>query len=152
VGSQAGDDLLVANVDDPWSARLAVAAPARVVGVSLDPGREGAWRPSGPIGAPGTTLRTPEGDEVAVVERLPQRLPHQLLDALAAAAAAVELGVDLGTVRAQLEAFTGLPHRMTFVGEWNERAFYDDSRAINPHATLAALAGLDSVVLITPWC
>lgn len=47
-----------------------------------------------------------------------------------------------------LTTFEGLPHRVQFVGEWNQVRWYNDSKATVPHATLAAVGGFDSVVLI----
>jgi UDP-N-acetylmuramoylalanine--D-glutamate ligase len=41
-----------------------------------------------------------------------------------------------------------LPHRVVFVAESGNVRWYDDSKATNPHATQAALAGFESVVLI----
>ncbi len=42
----------------------------------------------------------------------------------------------------------GLPHRVKLVGEAGGVRLYDDSKATAPHATLAAVGGFDSVVLI----
>src|SRR5439155_7499420 len=47
-----------------------------------------------------------------------------------------------------LGTFAGLPHRVTPVGQSRGVTFVDDSKATNPHAALAALAGFDSVVLV----
>src|SRR5262249_35203620 len=57
-------------------------------------------------------------------------------------------GADVGAVRAVLREFSGLPHRVELVGEAGGVRWYDDSKATAPHATLAALAGFDDVVLI----
>ena len=50
--------------------------------------------------------------------------------------------------REALRAFRGLPHRVELVGEAGGVRFYDDSKATAPHATLAAVAGFASAVLI----
>jgi len=44
--------------------------------------------------------------------------------------------------------FEALPHRMNFVATKHGVRYIDDSKATNPHATLAALTGLSDVVLI----
>ncbi|HEV3401567.1 MAG TPA: cyanophycin synthetase, partial [Acidimicrobiales bacterium] len=44
--------------------------------------------------------------------------------------------------------FEGLPHRLTLVAEAGGVRWYDDSKATNPHAALAAVSGFDSVVLV----
>ncbi|MDQ1517910.1 MAG: UDP-N-acetylmuramoylalanine--D-glutamate ligase, partial [Actinomycetota bacterium] len=51
-------------------------------------------------------------------------------------------------LRSVLRSFAGLPHRVTPVGQSGGVTFVDDSKATNPHAALAALAGFDSVVLL----
>jgi UDP-N-acetylmuramoylalanine--D-glutamate ligase len=49
---------------------------------------------------------------------------------------------------AALEEFTGIAHRVTLVADAGGVRWYDDSKATNPHAALAALAGFESVVLL----
>jgi UDP-N-acetylmuramoylalanine--D-glutamate ligase len=69
-------------------------------------------------------------------------------NALAASVAAVAAGADVDAVRRVLRRFTGLPHRVQLVAEADGVRWYDDSKATTPHATLAAVAGFESVVLI----
>jgi UDP-N-acetylmuramoylalanine--D-glutamate ligase len=51
-------------------------------------------------------------------------------------------------VASVLAGFPGLPHRVELVGEDHGVRWFDDSKATTPHATVAALDGFDSVVLI----
>lgn len=122
--NQAGDDLLVYNLDDPAVAEAARAAPARTVGFHR-----------------GQPLVLPAGE-------LPRHAPHDVANALAASAAAMDLGVAAPVVAQVLRSFTGLPHRTTPVGQTQGVTFVDDSKATNPHAALAAIAGFESVVLV----
>jgi UDP-N-acetylmuramoylalanine--D-glutamate ligase len=69
-------------------------------------------------------------------------------NALAASAAALAAGASTDGVRAALTAFGGLPHRLTLVGYGGGVRWYDDSKATNPHAAVAAVRGFESVVLI----
>jgi UDP-N-acetylmuramoylalanine--D-glutamate ligase len=82
------------------------------------------------------------------VDALRRAFPHDVANALAAAATALGGGADADGVREVLRAFSGLPHRVTLVGEAEGVHWYDDSKATAPHATLAAVAGFGSVVLI----
>jgi len=122
--NQAGDDLLVYNLDDEAVARAARAAPARTFGFSLD-----------------QPLVVPAGE-------LPRHAPHDVANALAASAAALDLGAPAESVAPILRSFAGLPHRTTPVGQTRGVTFVDDSKATNPHAALAAISGYDSVVLV----
>jgi UDP-N-acetylmuramoylalanine--D-glutamate ligase len=140
--NQSADDVAVANADDPevlaWSAR----APGRVVTFTTNPASTTGYRIAD--GA----LRTPDGDVIAEVERLPRRLPHDLANALAAAAGALEAGIDAASVRSVLERFEGLPHRVQLVGDAGGVRWYDDSKATTPASVLAGVSGFDSAVLI----
>lgn len=54
------------------------------------------------------------------------------------------IGIAPETVRAPLEVFAGLPHRMQTVGEENGVRYINDSKATNIGAAAAALAGLSA--------
>ncbi len=89
----------------------------------------------------------PEGAVVAVAD-LARRRPHDLANAAAIAATARAAGASLEAIAATLLAFTGLEHRVEWVGEWDGVGWYNDSKATVPHATLAAVGGFESVILI----
>jgi UDP-N-acetylmuramoylalanine--D-glutamate ligase len=137
---QGPADTAVVNADDPVVTAQAAAAPSRVVTFGL--ASEGAdftvvdgW------------LRGPEGPLVEVAA-LPRALPHDLSNALAASAAALAAGATVEGVRAGLATFAPLPHRLTLVGYAGGVRWYDDSKATNPHAAVAAVRGFESVVLL----
>jgi UDP-N-acetylmuramoylalanine--D-glutamate ligase len=139
--NQAGDDLLVFNADDAAVAEVARTAPARSMAFTLGDG-PGVWRVAG-----GHLVR-PDGEVVLAVADLARNAPHDIANALAAAATAADLGVTDDALSAILATFSGLPHRVTPVGQSGGVTFVDDSKATNPHAALAALAGFSSVVLL----
>ncbi len=67
---------------------------------------------------------------------------HQLENMGVAAAIALEMGADPEAVRRGLEAFAGLTYRCQWVGARGGIAFYNDSYATRPEATLAAARSL----------
>jgi UDP-N-acetylmuramoylalanine--D-glutamate ligase len=138
--NQAGDDLLVFNADDEAVAAVAKTAP-RSVAFTLRP-RPDSWRPAG------DHLVRPDGVPLMPVADLARNGPPDVANGLAAAAAATEVGASDDAVRQVLTTFSGLPHRVTPVGQSGGVTFVDDSKATNPHAALAALAGFESVVLV----
>lgn len=75
---------------------------------------------------------------------------HNLENSLVAALIAAHMGCDDESIIQVLTTFSGVKHRMQYVGMINERKFYNDSKATNELATLAALSGFDlsQVILI----
>ncbi|MFV0523945.1 MAG: UDP-N-acetylmuramoyl-L-alanine--D-glutamate ligase [Acidimicrobiales bacterium] len=133
------DGVVVANADDPVVIGH-IPTDRTVVRFSLsDPNAD--WHLAEGF------LTGPDGPLVAAAE-LPRHQPHDLANALAVAATTLAAGGSPDGVVAALRAFTGLPHRVTLVGEWAGVRWYDDSKATVPQATLAAVGGFDSVVLI----
>ncbi|MHB8511218.1 MAG: UDP-N-acetylmuramoyl-L-alanine--D-glutamate ligase [Actinomycetota bacterium] len=92
-------------------------------------------------------IHVPQG-EVARVSQLRVRGSAMIADAIAAAAAACAFGVSVEDAGKALMAFEPAPHRMELISRINGVTFINDSKATNPHATMAALAGLSNVVLI----
>ena len=131
--------LAVANADDP--AVMAHAPPGtRTQTFGLE-------HPADWYVAEGR-LRGPDGLALASVDELERSLPHDQANALAAAASALGAGATLEGIRTALGTFRGLPHRVELVGEAGGVRWYDDSKATAPHATVAALSGFESAVLI----
>jgi UDP-N-acetylmuramoylalanine--D-glutamate ligase len=89
----------------------------------------------------------PEGRVLEAASMRATGLPA-IANAIAAAAAACAFGADPERAGAALASFEPLPHRMELVATSGGVAFVDDSKATNPHAVLAALEGLERVVLI----
>ncbi len=138
---QGPGDVAVVNADDPVIMGLAAGAPGEVVSFGLGPESAADWT------VVDGALRGP-GGAVAEVADLARSLPHDLANALAAAAAATAAGATPEGIRTALCGFDGLPHRLTLVGEAAGVRFYDDSKATNPHAAVAAVEAFDSVVLV----
>ncbi len=146
----------VVNLDDPVVVARAAALDhdsVEVVGFSLDllPGSAGPtdgtvdWGVTAVDGRP--TVVGPSGPLIAVDE-LARRQPHDVANALATAALAMAAGATATGVAEALRHFTGLPHRLQPIGSWDGVDWYDDSKATVPHATVAAVGGFESVVLI----
>lgn len=139
--NQQPGDVAVFNADDGNVASMASEAPAGVVWFGMG-SMEGSYHPAG------SDLVTPTGEVIVALGDLPRTLPHDVANAAAASAAALGAGATLDGVAATLRQGRSLPHTLTLVGDAGGVRWYDDSKATNPHATLAALAGFDSVVLL----
>ena len=71
--------------------------------------------------------------------------PHNLENACAALGVSFALGLTGQQIRAGLQTYPGLPHRMERVREKDGVLFVNDSKATNPTATAPALAAFPSI-------
>lgn len=134
--------IAIANAEDPVVMRYVPGATVQSGITTQTFGLEtGDWRRDG------EHLVGPDGPFVAVSD-LPRRQPHDLSNAVAVAAIAQAAGASLNAIAETLTAFTGLPHRLEHLVDHRGVNWFNDSKATVPHATLAAVGGFDSVVLI----
>ncbi|MFC6145511.1 UDP-N-acetylmuramoyl-L-alanine--D-glutamate ligase [Corynebacterium nasicanis] len=136
----------VAGVDDAEvCAALGRAGVEKHTGFTLgEPGL-------GQFGVIGGQLVDNTGDApviLAPVAGIEPAGPAGVLDALAAAAIARSQGARPEHIAAALAAFQVDGHRGQTVAESGGVAWVDNSKATNPHAADAALAGLDNVIWI----
>jgi len=131
------DGVLVANgADDVVMSRLPSDRLVVTFGTPTADWRQEGDKLIGPDGVFTTT------------DRLWRSLPHDVEDTLAAAATVTPLGATSEAIAAAGQQFPGLAHRVSPIGEVGGSTYFDDSKATTPHATLAALRGFTSVVLI----
>ena len=141
VANQDTGDVFLPNAADDNAMEIAATAAATVVPFSA------TELPEGGIGR--------VGDEVVWRDRVVVHVEDVTLpghtgleDAIAAAGAALEYGVDVESVARGIRGFRPLGHRFQVVARQGGVTYIDDSKATNPHATLAALRGMTDVVLI----
>jgi UDP-N-acetylmuramoylalanine--D-glutamate ligase len=96
----------------------------------------------------GRAARLEPETAAAIVDSVDLALPgaHGRRNALAATAAATAMGIGEAAVRAGLESFKGLEHRLELVAEIDGVAYVNDSKATNVAAAVAALESFDSGV------
>ncbi|WP_300653898.1 UDP-N-acetylmuramoyl-L-alanine--D-glutamate ligase [Pseudomonas sp.] len=85
-------------------------------------------------------------DALLPVRELKIRGAHNQSNALAALALGHAVGLPMAPMLEALKRFAGLPHRCQWVGERNAVSYYDDSKATNVGAALAAIEGLGADV------
>ena len=73
---------------------------------------------------------------------------HNVVNALAALALGKEANIPLSSMLAALKEFPGLPHRSQWIAEKNNIAWYNDSKATNVGAAIAAINGIDAENII----
>jgi UDP-N-acetylmuramoylalanine--D-glutamate ligase len=136
-------DVFVVNADDPLARGVAEKARSRILWFSPTQ----LPREQGSIGVQAGAVLW-QGNRLFGVEDVPLPGRAGLENAIAAAGAALAYGVRPDDVVAALRGFRSLPHRLEIIARVNDVEYIDDSKATNPHATLAAIGGLSRVVLI----
>ena len=142
-----GDGVMVLNLDDPLVLAMR-RQNRRTIGFTLNRPQnfdfgivDGA---AGPWLACGHTPLLP----LAALKN-PGR--HMAANALASLALGTAMGISLSAMRSVLRRFTGLAHRCQLVAERDGIRWYNDSKATNIGATIAALESFEKteqVVLI----
>jgi UDP-N-acetylmuramoylalanine--D-glutamate ligase len=138
--NQTAEDYAVLNADDPTVMGLAPAVASRRVyfsrlrelpaGVSLSEGQV-VYR----VGNLERVLFEPK--DVLL------KGAFNLENVFAASAAACVLGADFRAIRRAVREFRGVEHRLEFVREIREVAFYNDSKATSVDATAKALSAFE---------
>jgi len=92
---------------------------------------------------------TLSSEKVLAVKDLPLIGEHNISNALAVLACCKAFDLDLREAAQALQSFNGLPHRSEFVANINGVRYINDSKATNADATVAAVAGdISSLILI----
>lgn len=132
-------DVVVAPAGNSMIVDVAHSSGARCVTFGID---------SGDYRVEHGSLVCPSG-EIMATSDLWRSLPHDITNSLAATAMVIESGLcDVKEVSIPLGAFESAHHRIELVGQFEESAWYDDSKATSPHAALAAIRSFDRIVLI----
>lgn len=135
---QGGEDVAVLNPADAGSWGLRSLVAGRLVTFSLQ---------HPPLGQPGTFCQDEhlwlyDGTQDRMI--LPQnaillRGTHNLYNVLAACAIAFAAGLPVEAMRAGVEGFGGVSHRLELVRTWRGSKWYNDSIATAPERTIAAI-------------
>ncbi len=139
-----GDGVMVINADDPRVRKM------------VRPGRKVVRFTAGTPGKGDYGLRSSNGEgwlargEQLILPVRELRIPgrHNQLNALAALALGEAMGLPQAAMVEALRRFSGLPHRTEWVAEIDGVNWYNDSKATNVGATLAALEGFEEQVVL----
>ncbi len=140
-----GDGIQVINRDDGW-ARGMIGRGRKVFTFGLDePWNEGNWG----LRDVESELWLAEGRaNLMRVSELKVAGLHNAANALAALALCRAIRLPYEPLLDALFKFEGLPHRVQKVAEVRGVAFYDDSKGTNVGATVAALMGMTSKIVL----
>ncbi|MBU1662244.1 MAG: UDP-N-acetylmuramoyl-L-alanine--D-glutamate ligase, partial [Chloroflexi bacterium] len=155
---QAESDVAVLGRSDPGAWELAGSVRGGLVSFGLG---------CPPAGQSGTFLRDgmiafwdgQSAEDLFPREIVRLRGEHNLLNVLAACAIAHAADLSVEAMRAGVEGFEGVEHRLEFVRSWGGADWYNDSIATAPERAMAAICSFDeSLVLLAggrdkdlPW-
>ncbi len=131
--TQTKQDFALVPSDDELCKALARAGAAQLAPFA---GQTGEVRREGEF-----VVDSVSGLQIAVNE-IGIKGDHNIDNACAAALAARLAGVERGHIERVLREFRGLGHRMQYAGAIGSVSFYDDSKATNVGAAVAAVLGL----------
>jgi len=125
----------LAAVPDSLLELIESAVPPGVEKVSWG-GREGGVSiECGVLGA----SRGSEREAICRIDKIALRGEHNLENVMAAVTVAINRGVGVRAIKSALADFSGLPHRLEYVASTGGVEYYNDSKATNPGAVVAAL-------------
>lgn len=73
---------------------------------------------------------------------------HNIENILAAIAAAKLMNCSIEAIQETLKTFHGVAHRIQYIGEFDGRKFYNDSKATNVEATITALKSFKQPIVL----
>ena len=144
---QSPDDIAILSRDDPGSWALADSVQGRLISFGLTPP---------PAGQAGTyiedhSIQFSDGQQAQAllpVEAVRLRGIHNLLNVLAACAIGLAAGFSPDSLRAGVEGFQGVAHRLEWVRDWNGAAWYNDSIATAPERVISAIQSFDEPLIV----
>ncbi|MDB5865816.1 MAG: murD [Betaproteobacteria bacterium] len=137
-----GSGVQLLNRDDLRTMSMSRAGRTVVTFGSGAPRAEGEW------GITGNATLAQGRNEVMAIGELPVAGLHNAVNALAAFALGAAIGLDPQAMREGLRRYRGLPHRLEKIAQVRGVTFYDDSKGTNVGATVAALKGMSSPVVL----
>jgi UDP-N-acetylmuramoylalanine--D-glutamate ligase len=139
--NQTADEFLIVNSEQEDVMEIARQSNAKIVPFSAkNKLSEGAYVCDGWICF--------NDEKVMQINEIALPGTHNLENILSAMAAAKLSGVENHAIIEVLRTFTGVKHRLQYVGEIENRKFYNDSKATNILATVNALAAFSKPVIL----
>lgn len=139
--NQTEADYFIVNCDQAELAEVARNSQAKVVYFSTNKVLEdGAYIQNGWV--------IFNGEKVIELTDIVLPGKHNLENILSAVAAAKLSGVSNESIYTVLSTFTGVKHRLQFIGDIVGRKFYNDSKATNILATTKALAAFQQPIVL----
>ncbi|MBN2045663.1 MAG: UDP-N-acetylmuramoyl-L-alanine--D-glutamate ligase [Anaerolineales bacterium] len=143
---QTKSNTLVLGIEDTRAWQLAGEAHGEVLafGRALPDGQSGSLVHEGHI----WVRRGAEQQAVIPLDEISLRGDHNLLNVLAACALSLALDLPAQVIRAGIQGFGGVEHRLEFVREINGVQWYNDSKATSPEMAVTAMQAFSERLVV----
>ncbi|WP_404470292.1 UDP-N-acetylmuramoyl-L-alanine--D-glutamate ligase [Sutcliffiella horikoshii] len=138
--NQTKEDYAVVNADDAQVMKLAEGIQSIIVPFSTNETVDGACLKDNYVCF--------KEEKIISIDQIVLPGKHNLENILAAVAAVKLSGVSNEAIIKVLTSFSGVKHRLQFIGELDGRRFYNDSKATNILATQKALSAFENNVVL----
>ncbi|WP_088105001.1 UDP-N-acetylmuramoyl-L-alanine--D-glutamate ligase [Halalkalibacter urbisdiaboli] len=139
--NQTPSDYLVYNADDPYVVKMAEQSDATLVPFSTTKKLEKGL-------CVVNDFIVSDGDSLIHINEIVLPGSHNLENVLAAVGAATIMGASNEQIKHVLTTFSGVEHRLQFVKSFQDRMFYNDSKATNILAASKALEAFNQPVIL----
>lgn len=144
--NQKASDWLIINNEDERLRKMASIAKSRLVRCAKEELRNGeaVFMSEG-------ELKINDGNDINSIVKIADislQGEHNKTDCMLAAGAAFAAGVSLVDIAKVLKSFSGVPHRLEFVREFNGVKYYNDTAATIPDAAVLSLRSFDCPVVL----
>jgi UDP-N-acetylmuramoylalanine--D-glutamate ligase len=141
--AQDASDFVILNADNTRAAEAARRATAQVFWFSIENTvDQGAWLENGYVVY--RSAKNAETEQVMPLSGISLKGAHNVENVLAAVVAARLAGIAPQVIRAAVEKFHAVEHRLEYVATVNGVEYYNDSKATNVDATAKAIAAFPS--------
>jgi UDP-N-acetylmuramoylalanine--D-glutamate ligase len=143
---QGSNDVAVLGYENQaaWALAEQVKGKLLAFGHHLPENQLGAYLHDGMV-----WLRTEEGEQqIMPLELIKLRGDHNILNVLAACGIAAGAGLTADVMRAGVEGFTGVEHRLEFIRELNGAAWYNDSKATSPGMSITSINAFEEPLVV----
>ncbi len=144
---QSSEDAAVLWRDDPETWALSDNVKGQLFSFGLSP--VSAWQ-NGSFVREGSVWFQIDEEETEVLPLSEVKLhgDHNLLNILAACTISSIAGLPVAAMQAAVKNFTGVPHRLEFVRNWNGADFYNDSKATAPQMAITSIKSFNEPLVV----
>ncbi len=144
---QQPEDIAILGRDDPGAWGLRGQARGRLLSFGFTPLPEDG---DGVFLRGGRIYFHVQKRETAILKQDTIRLrgEHNRLNVMAACAIACSVGLPVRAIRAGVQDFSGVPHRLQYVRTYRGAAWYNDSIATAPERTMAAIRSFQEPIIL----